>query len=193
MADNANASTNGHKTGNLFVDGDPDQVLLRSGRRTGTAVRPRRGRGLVVRLDPPAPATDAVRFTLPSGRLARMSAARGKLGQADGRAAELLRRLAARRYGALSAFVAVAAMLLALSWLGLALRNSAAAHHKAVRRETAATAAIEADRSRIASLNVELQQEAAAVGQAQAQATTAKQAQPAAHSAPPSAHSDKQQ
>ena len=176
MTHNPLASGNGDGTGNLFVDADPERFSPGAGGRTATATRARRGRGLVQRLDPPAPTPNAARFTLPSKRLARARAtAHARIRRADMRAAALLRRLAARPYGALAVFAAVAAMLLALSWLGFALRATAAAHRKAVQRQDRTAAALTADHARIAALSAQLQQATVAAEQAHAQAS-AKQA-----------------
>jgi hypothetical protein len=152
-------SANG--AGNLFVEADPTQRSAPTApARSGTAQSPRRGRGLVIPVDQtPGRALsspDAARFTRPSrgGRLA--AGAHARLQAADARAAALLRRLAATRYGALVAAATVAAMLLALSWVGLALRDASTADHSAERARTAAVAALTREHTRIAALNTQL-------------------------------------
>lgn len=152
-------SANG--AGNLFVEADPEHRSAPTAPpRGGTAQRPHRGRGLVIPVEPTAgralPGPDAARFTRPSrgGRLA--AGAHMRLQAADARAASLVRRLAATRYGALAAAATVAAVLLALSWVGLALRDASTARHSAERARTTATAALTRDHTRIAALHTQL-------------------------------------
>jgi hypothetical protein len=166
------SSANGASAGNLFVEADPEQVSQRAApARTGTAPRSRRGPGLVIPLDPqPSPAiaeSPAARFTRSNRGIARMAAiARAQLRATDVHAAALLRRLAARPYRAL-----VAAMLIALSWLGLALRDASTARHSAERARTGAAAKLTRDQVRIAELTVQLTRAEAAPRQQQASAT----------------------
>ena len=144
------------------MEADPEQRSERRAQtRTGAAHRPRRGRGLVIPVDRPSgpaiPDPDVGRFTRPTGRIGRLSAsAHVQLRPADVRAGALLRRLAATRYGALVALAAVAAVLLALSWLGLALRDASAGRHAAERARSAAAAALRRDQARIDALSAQL-------------------------------------
>jgi hypothetical protein len=157
---------NGASHANLFVEADPDHEPFTSRHpttSTRTAVPARRGRGLVVPVDSPAIApirsADAARFTRPDGGVGRLSAsAQAQLRTADVRAGALLRRLATPPYAPLAAVTAVAAMLIALSWLGLALRDAAAGRHSAERAQVAATATLSRDRARIAGLGAQLAQ-----------------------------------
>jgi hypothetical protein len=171
------SSANGASAGNLFVEADPEQVSERAApARTGTAPRSRRGPGLVIPLDPqPSPAiaeSPAARFTRSNRGIARLAAiARAQLRATDVRAAALLRRLAACPYGALGAATALAAMLIALSWLGLALRDASTSRHSAERARTAAAAKLTRDQLRIAELTVQLTRAEAAPRQQQASAT----------------------
>jgi hypothetical protein len=138
---------------NLFLDADPDERALapeRSEQQRARASRPGRERrpvrGLLMPAgsssSPTAAVRDAATFTrtrLGAGRMA--TAARARLRRADARAAMLLRRLAARRYGGLAAAALLAVMLISLSWLGLALRDASAARSVAERERIAAIAA----------------------------------------------------
>jgi len=193
------SSANGASAGNLFVEADPEQVSERAApARTGTAPRSRRGRGLVIPLEPQpsaAPAEpSAARFTRSNRGIARLPAtARAQLRATDVRAAALLRRLAARPYGALGAATTLAAMLIALSWLGLALHDGSTARHSAERARTAAAAALTRDQARIAELIAQLTRADAARRQQQASATPTAawpaRAMPADRRPAPSHHS----
>ena len=155
---------------NLFLDADPDEDALPPGRsdehraRGGrSGGRRRRGRGLVVPVgsssSPTGAGRDAATFTRAhpgAGRLA--AAARARLRRADVRAATLLRRLAARRYGELVATTLLAAMLISLSWLGLAVRDASAARGAAERERIRAIAALRRDQVRIGGLAAQLEQ-----------------------------------
>ena len=123
---------------NLFVEADPDLDALieptaDSPARTGRRGVRRRGRGLVVlaeqhRSPHARRAHDVERFARPNGGVARLlAAARHALRQADAAAGRLLRVLADRPYRALAAIVALAALLVAFSWLVLDLRDTSAA------------------------------------------------------------------
>ena len=161
-------SANGASHANLFVEADPDHEAFesrRSQRRATTSTRiaapARRGRGLVIPVDTPRAAagrnSDAARFTLPDGRIAGLpTVARQSMRRVDVRAGELVRRVAARPYGALVALALLGAVLLALSWLGLALRDASAGRHAAERRQITATTALKRDQARIDELIAQL-------------------------------------
>ena len=123
-------SSNGARS-NLFLEPDEPE-LDASSPRTSSA---RRGRGLVVALDD-SDSSDAggassgpnvARFTrAPSGLGGLPAAAQQRATRADRDAQRLLERIGRQRYGALIAVVVVAALLLAVSWLGLSLRAASA-------------------------------------------------------------------
>ena len=171
-------SANG--AGNLFVEADPAQRSAPTAPTRGsTAQQLRRGRGLVIPVDPTGralPGPDAARFTRPNrgGRLA--ASAHTRLQAADARAATLLRRLAATRYGALVAAATVAAVLLALSWVGLVLRDASTARDAAERARTAAVAALTREHTRIAELNTQLVTATATARRGQRASATARAA-----------------
>ena len=103
-----------------------------------TEARAPRARRIV--LDPHAARRDAATLTRAhrgAGGLA--TAARARLRRADACAATLLRRLAERRYGALVATALLAAMLISLSWLGLAMRDASAARGAAEQEQDRGT------------------------------------------------------
>jgi hypothetical protein len=79
-----------------------------------------------------------------------------KLRRADARAGELLRRVAARRYGALVAVVVLGVVLSSLSWLGLALRDASAARHVADRDRVVMAATLRRDQDRLDALTGQL-------------------------------------
>lgn len=159
-------SANGASHANLFVEADPDHEAFESRRSqrlatTSTAARARGGRGLVIPVDTPRAAavgnSDAARFTRPNGRIARLpTVARKSMRRVDVRAGELLRRVAARPYASLVGLALLGAVLLALSWLGLALRDAASGRHVAERRQITATTALRRDQARIDELIVQL-------------------------------------
>ena len=126
------SARNGARTTNLFCDADapaaaPTPPANDAGRRG-------RGRGLVVTVDDRAAGAGGraeARFIRhPTGLAGVGPALQRRAARADRNAKRLLKRIGAQRYGALVAFVAVAALLLAVSWLGLSLRaaNSARGH-----------------------------------------------------------------
>ena len=155
---------------NLFLDADPDEDALSRERsqqhrarrgRSGRGRRPRRGLLVPVGSSstPHAARRDAATFTRAhrgAGRLA--TAARARLRRADACAATLLRRLAERTYGALVATALLAAMLISLSWLGLAVRDASAARGAAEQERIAALAALKSDQTRIGGLGAQLEQ-----------------------------------
>jgi hypothetical protein len=158
---------NGSGGGNLFVEADPDQEALGSARAdrpaAGTCSAPgaRRGRGLVVPVESPSAtvvgSSEAARFTRSNGSIGQLSAGVSvRLRRADVRAGELLRRVAARRYGALLAVVLLGVVLISLSWLGLALRDTSAARHAPDRDQIVMAAALRRDQARIDALTGQL-------------------------------------
>jgi hypothetical protein len=184
MPSNRTWSSNGG--GNLFLEADPDTspAQANSHRPRGSNRRRRhtvRGPGLIAPVSRSSPngaaATerpDSAAFTRPAKRPGGLQAkAREHLRRADANARRLVAQLAARPYRALLALALVGATLLALSWMGLALRNTAAARHNANRRAAAATSAlkhernlaanvIQRDQTRIATLFRQLEQARAA-------------------------------
>jgi len=170
---------------NLFLDTDPDEHALapeRSEQHRARASRPsrqrRRGRGLLTPVgsssSPTAAGRDAATFTrtrLGAGPLA--TAVRARLRRADARAATLLRRLADRAYGGLAAAVLLTVMLISLSWLGLALRETSAARGVTERQRIAAIASLTRDQHRIGGLTAQLKQTSViALAREQASAAT---------------------
>jgi hypothetical protein len=168
----------------LFVLADPEIDALASPATealpaidTDTARRPRRGRGLVVPVDASSPARgaerpDAAQFARRNTALGQLRAAvRQKLCQADVTAGKLLRRLASRRYGPVAVAAALGGLLLALIWLGLAVRDSSTARVAIERRLARATAGLRHDQTRIDSLSAQLHQATVAAGQPPATTT----------------------
>ena len=163
----SSGSDRGH--GNLFLEADPEAVPARArSRRSASARRPAptRGRGLVVPIEESVPLAapvpqrpDAAAFTRTSTRLGGVQGrAREHAQRADANARQLLAGLAARPYAALIALAVVGAMLLALSWIGLALRNATTARHDANRRAAVAAIALNRDQARITALSGRLEQ-----------------------------------
>ena len=197
-------SANGAGHANLFVEADPDlQALARPKRAVSSSAAgsssPRRARGRIVAVDSPSPpiavasvrCPDVARFTRPNTRLGSVRAiAQQRVRRADTNAGRLLGRVAARPYGALVTLALIGAMLLALSWLGLALRDTAAARRTAVRSEAAAAAALNGDRVRIKTLSAQLSR-AALAAQHQPAATTTAARPPAPHSASKPSHANR--
>jgi GTPase involved in cell partitioning and DNA repair len=153
--------------GNLFVEADPDQEALGSvGAERLVASRcgppgARRGRGLVVPVGSPSGTvvrtSDGARFTRANGGIGQLSAGLSvKLRRADARAGDLLRRVAARRYGALLAVVVLGVVLISVSWLGLALRDASAAQRAADRDQIVMAATLRRDQARIHALTGQL-------------------------------------
>ena len=152
---------------NLFVEADPDLDALieptaDSPPRTGRRGVPRRGRGLVVlaeqhRSPHAMRAHDVERFARAKGGFARLlAAARHWLGQADAAAGRVLRGLPARPYRALAAIVAMAGLLIALSWLVLDVRDTSAARAAADGRLARTAAALRYEEARIEALTAGL-------------------------------------
>jgi hypothetical protein len=193
-APNRNRSTNGGgpSPGNLFLETDPEALPTQSRSRRSARTRrpaPTRGRGLVMPIEEsvtPAGALpsrpNAAAFTRTSARLGRTQGWARKHGQrADANARRLIAGLAARPYAALLALGVLASMLLALSWMGLALRNATAARHSANRRAAALVTALKRDQGKINTLSVP-------IDQARAQARPAEQTLHAANAAQPAVH-----
>ena len=169
---------------NLFLDADPDEHALapeRSEQQRARTNRPRRqrrrGRGLLTPVgsssSPTAAGRDTATFTrtrLGAGPLA--TAVLARLRRANARAGTLLRRLADRAYGALAAAALLTVMLISLSWLGLALRETSAARSVAERERIAAIAALTRDQARIDGLTVQLDR-ASVIALAREQASAA--------------------
>jgi hypothetical protein len=88
---------------------------------------------------------------------------------ADRNARRLLAQLAARPYGALIALIAVAVLLLAISWLGLSLRAVAGERDLAQRQQRAAAVALDHARGRIHALATQRDRAAAAAQTARRQ------------------------
>ena len=163
----------GHGHGNLFLEADPEAVPTRARSRRSPSVHPAasvRGRGLVVPIQESAPRAavvpkrpDAAAFTRTSARLGGLRDwARERAQRADANARPLIAGLAARPYGALLALAVAGAMLLALSWTGLALRSATEARHSANHRAILAAAAAKRDQGQLAALSGQLEQARAA-------------------------------
>jgi len=146
--------------GNLFLEADPAQP---TSHRPASVRHPRhasRGRGLVVPLEASLPnvtvfsqRADAASFTRPTTRLGRLQTrTREQARRADENARRLMAAVTARRYTPLLALALVGALLLAVSWIGLALRDASVARHSANRRAAAAVATAARDQARISAL-----------------------------------------
>ncbi|MBV9196112.1 MAG: hypothetical protein JO168_18405 [Solirubrobacterales bacterium] len=200
MAPNRTWSSNGG--GNLFLEADPDAIPAPAGSPPIADIRrPRptsRGRGLIVPVGASSLSMgatthrpDAAAFTRPTTRLGGglQKRTREHLRRADANARRLVAQLAARPYAALIALAMVGATLLALSWMGLALRTDAMARHYADHRAAAATTALQQEQSRAATtIRQERTQIATLYGQlerANAARRTPADASPAAHSSAP--------
>jgi len=194
MPPNRTWSSNG---GNLFLEADPDASRAPANSHSHHPHRARgrrhaaRGPSLIVPVDASFPDQaaandhpDSVAFTRPGKRPGGLPGQiREHLRRADANARRLVAQLAARPYRALLALALVGATLLALSWMGLALRNAVAARHDANRRAATATSAlnhergsaanaIQHDQIRIATLYAKLEQARAALRQRPAPATS---------------------
>ena len=143
------SARNGARTTNLFCDADapaaaPTPPANDAGRRG-------RGRGLVVTVDDRAAGAGGraeARFIRhPTGLAGVGPALRRRAARADRNAKRLLKRIGAQRYGALVAFVAAAALLLAVSWLGLSLRAANSARDHLRDQRATATRALTAARA----------------------------------------------
>ena len=150
MPPNRTWSSNGG--GNLFLEADPDASPAQAKTHHphgGTRGQRQSARGprLIVPVDASSPSgaaandhPDSAAFTRPGKRAGGLQGrARERLRRADANARRLVAQLAARPYRALLALALVGTTLLALSWMGLALRNDAAARHNSNRRAAAAT------------------------------------------------------
>jgi hypothetical protein len=178
---------------NLFLDADPidDAALTEPDGPASKNVTPRRrGRGRVVAVSSPSPiaaarsrSTRAARFTRRNTGIATLRMARvGNVDRAAVLAGRLLARVAARPYASLTALTALAGLLIALSWLGLAFTDASAARRAAKQRLAAATTTLLHDRARIDALSAQLRQAALTARRPQTDKTVTP-AQPS-HSAP---------
>jgi hypothetical protein len=154
---------------NLFLDADPVDydALTEPDGPASKPVTPRlRGRGRVVAVDRPSPvdaapsrSDRAARFTRGDAGIARLRVA--SLARTRGLAVLAGRRLArigARPYASLTALAALAGLLIALGWLGLAFTDVSAARRAAEQRRAAATTTLTHDRARIDALSAQLSQ-----------------------------------
>ena len=91
--------------------------------------------------------------------------------------------VAARPYAALLALAMVGGLLLALSWLGLALRDATAARRSANRRALVAERTVNRQRVQIAGLNVRLERALAAEARPTATVVSTRPTKRAARSA----------
>ena len=174
--------------GNLFLEADPATPAQAKSHHPTSARHPSlasRGRGLVVPLEASSPSVtvipqraDAASFTRPATRLGRLQTrTREQARRADENARRLMATVGARRYAALVALALVGALLLAVSWMGMALRDASAGRHSANRRAAVAVATAARDQVRISALYALL---------AQARATQSEQARARVLPAPPS-------
>jgi hypothetical protein len=162
---------------NLFVESDPDLDTLAqqtADESTRSGGGRQRGRGLVALAEqdrsPHSPrAHDAERFTRANGDVAGLrGAACQVIRQADAAAGRLLRDLAARRYRALVTMVALAVVLVAVSWLELDVRNTSTARAAANGRLARNAVTLRREQARIASLTAEVRQLEQTADQSQA-------------------------
>ena len=159
---------------NLFVEADPEYDELStlppgsspamvSRRASGF----RRGRSLVVPVDASSKASaaraDAARFTRGHTAFGRPRAfVEHKLRYRDRAVGGVLRRLASRRYGALAVATVLGGLLIALIWLGLALRAAFTAPVAVEQHLVRGTVVLRADQARIDTLVTDLRQAALA-------------------------------
>jgi hypothetical protein len=153
------AARNGARRANLFFDPDVDTPVQAATPAAG-AGRPRgRGRGLVIAVEdaPPSTGTSSeARFTRASRGLGGLPpSAQRRAAAADRNAQRLLERIARQRYGALIAFVVVAALLLAISWVGLSLRSASADRARLQDQRAAAARSLTASRAQTRALTAE--------------------------------------
>lgn len=126
---------------NLFVEAEPAYHALTSPPTessspmdTSAARRPGRGRGQVMRVEASSigrrsARPDRAQLTRRNRAFVQVGAlVERKLRQADLEAGRVLRRLASRRYGALAPVTALGGLLVALTWLVLAVREVSTAH-----------------------------------------------------------------
>jgi hypothetical protein len=159
---------NGGSRANLFIDDDHEEQPVRA----GAAPARRRGRGLVVPLEEPAPASDsrAARFTRPDRGLGGLvTRARNSTRSVDRNDQDGPARVATQRYGRLIAVTVVVGVLLAISWLGLALRTTADARDEARQQRHTTSVALDRSRDRVRILIAERDRARAAAGTAQSQ------------------------
>jgi hypothetical protein len=168
---------------NLFVEPDAENDPGRGpvAAAEGPSMAPQRGRGLVVPVaDGPLPqrVTRAVSDVARPMRAVTsvdvlLVRARRHVRRVDGKAQWLLGRLAARPYGALSALIAVAALLLAILWLGISLCTTAAARDHARQQERVAAVAFEQAHRRLDALTAQPVRGAGPAGAARRQQAAA--------------------
>lgn len=156
---------------NLFVEAEPAYHALispptesSSAMDTSAAGRPHRVRGQVMPVEASSMGRrsarpDGAQFTRRNRAFVRLRAFAGrKLRQADLEAGRVLRRLASRRYGALAAVTALGGLLVALTWLVLAVREVSTAHVAVEQRLAHVTVALRTDQARIDALSIKLGQ-----------------------------------
>ena len=169
--------TNDGARQNLFVEADPEYDEFSSppaGSSSAIDTRSARGRRQgrrpvvpVVTSSMASPAqADAARFTRGNTGFGRLCAfVEHKLQYADLVAGRVLRRVASRRYGALTAGAALGGLLVALVWAVLAVREASTAVVTSEQRVARAAVVLRTDRARIDALATELHQAAIARGQ----------------------------
>jgi hypothetical protein len=168
---------------NLFVEPDPENDPSRGpvAAAEGPSMAPQRGRRLVV---PVVDGPLAQRVTCAVSDVAHpmrditslaglLVHARRHIRRVDRNAQRLLGRMAARPYGALSALIAVAALLLTVSWLGISLRTTAAARDHARQQERAVAVAFEQAHRRLDTLTAQPVRGAGPAGAARQQQAAA--------------------
>ena len=179
---------------NLFLDADPiDYDALEPGGPASKPTAPRRrGHGRVIAVDRPSPiaaatshSARAARFTRPTAGIARLRmAALARIRGLAVLAGRLLSRVAARPYAALTALTALAGLLIALGWLGLAFTDASAARRVAERRLAVATAMLRHDRARIDALSAQLSEAALTARRQQTTETAAHARRPGTERTP---------
>jgi hypothetical protein len=181
---------NGVSRSNLFVESDPQDdprpapAAARAsdavGARGLSAARERR-RGLVVPVLDGNLSQGAARGVADVACFMRSSTSVGGLvfrvrrhvRRAAGNAQRLLGRVAARPHGALSALIAVAALVLAVNWLGCSLRAAAVARDHAEQQQRAASVAFEQAHRRLDTLTAQPVRGAGPAGAARRQQAAA--------------------
>ena len=172
---------------NLFVEADPEYNALTSAPTgsssaidSSTVRLPRRGRGLVMPVDASsmsrrAARRDAAWFTRRKIAFGQARAFAGhRLRQADLEAGRLLHRLASRRYGGLAAAATLGVLLVALTWLVLAVREASVGHVAVEERLARVTVALRIDQARFDALSIKLGQAELAAGQPRATITASR-------------------
>ena len=108
-----------------------------------------------------------------------------RLRRADACAGELLARVAARRYGALLAVVLLSVVLISLSWLGRALRDTATARIRVEHDQIVMAVALQRDRARVDALTGRLAASQVSAGRRQqaSAAVPSQHGEPTCHTA----------